>query len=153
MESMIFLLVFWCLHEVFIILNLRRKISTKKFPLPQVGSKTLLSMREISGSHKSHICRTISGGVNTSPNFLTRDLDLINFCSHEIPSGTTPKDEVVAEIGASNEATRAVFLLLASCFLLLASCFLLLASCFLLLASCFYNNFTTLTHNCQTYYT
>ena len=45
--------------------NLRRKISTKKLPLPQVGSNIFLSTAEISGSHKSHICLTMFSGVNT----------------------------------------------------------------------------------------
>ena len=59
--------------------NLRRKISTKKLPLPQVGSNIFLSTAEISGSHKSHICLTMFSGVNTSPNSLTRCFDLISF--------------------------------------------------------------------------
>src|SRR2546426_12738931 len=60
---------------------------TRKFPLPQAGSKKRESIRSVSPFTRSSMASTIHGGVNTSPWSATRCLDLtrlISKCSRSI---------------------------------------------------------------------
>src|SRR5580658_2804806 len=68
--------------------SLRCKTGTRKFPLPQAGSKKRESMRSVSPLTKSSIFSTSHGGVNTSPWSATRLLDLIRFIGDGPTSGT-----------------------------------------------------------------
>ena len=55
---------------------------SKKFPLPQAGSKNLASMRLTSSFNRSSIASTIHAGVKTLPWSATRCLDLIRLMTN-----------------------------------------------------------------------
>src|SRR3989442_14133969 len=57
--------------------SLRRRISTRKLPLPHAGSRKRESIRSVSPLTRSSIASTIHGGVKTSPWLATRFFDLI----------------------------------------------------------------------------
>ena len=59
--------------------SLRRRISARKLPSPQAGSKKRLSTRSVSGFTKSSMAFTSRSAVNTSPWSATRFFDLICF--------------------------------------------------------------------------
>ena len=57
--------------------SFRSKIFTRKFPVPQAGSKKRESMRSVSCFTKSSIAFTSRSAVKTSPCAATRSLDFI----------------------------------------------------------------------------
>src|ERR1017187_1177553 len=59
--------------------SLRCRTGTRKFPLPQAGSRNRESMRPVSPLTRSSIFSTSHPGVSTSPWSATRFLDLMRF--------------------------------------------------------------------------
>ena len=67
------------LYNLFTVAYFLVKISARKFPLPQAGSRKRLSIRSHSCDTKSHIFFTSRSAVKTSPWSATRCFDLTCF--------------------------------------------------------------------------